>query len=650
LAEKAHLRSLQFFRRNSFQKSQTVGTGRTLVFLDGHSKRLQKKIGSLGLGGDSLLILCRDENTYLAFKKTPYPVFFLPELLSSEDIESTDRECLDFIQAVFFPDEEDKDPFLYKGIRLGYIIEHYLVPIFMRVFRDVLLALKAARHFEHDRMIVASSEDFPEAARAAFRGGGMAFQSWSWGRPGRFFYVMRRFLAGMKNQWRAMPARDLIIEPFQNLIVIMGSFLWKQGMLLKGKPALAGYAKKWLFFSAEQHTCDIYEKMAGKPGWGFLKCGTFLRMRRTRLRKLSPLEGSFRPFMAGRVFAAFNHFLGVWFGLSGDDSFRARFKFLGVNYWPLVRRLIKYNVLISMPRHFLNYLVAEGAFRDHPRGILIIGADQPPYYRALVLAARQTGVKSMVIQHGVQAGINGHQVIGADIYAGWGQRTVDWFKEYGKKGAAEKVSVTGAPRYDHYAGAGSRDRDEILKGLGLPAGKKLVLVLTEWTQDFSVSSTGMPDIRMVEAAINAAEEIGDICHVVIKPHPSGDVELLRGLTEKKSGKVSLVEGHLDELLFAADLCVSFYSTCVLEAMFFETPSIVFDSSDSVEYVPYVSMGAALGAKNREEMTRAMRALLFNLSRRAEIIAGQKRFIEYTAYKMDGKSAERVSMLIERLLN
>ena len=373
-------------------------------------------------------------------------------------------------------------------------------------------------------------------------------------------------------------------------------------------------------------------------------------MRRTRLRGIGSLEGSFRPGMAIRAFFAFLHFLSVWFVLSKDESFRDRFKFQEVNYWQLIKQLVKYNVLVSMPRHFLNYIMAQRSFRDHPKGMLIIGSDQPPYNRALVFAARQAGVKSMVIQHGMQGGINGHRAIDSDFYAGWGQRTIDWFKEHGEKGAAEKVLIAGAPRYDRYARADGKDRNEILKKLGLPEGKKLVLVLTEWVNDFSVSATGMLDIRMAEVAINAAEKIGEQCHVIIKPHPSGDLEQLRRLLAmKKCRNVSLVEGHLEELLFAVHLCVSAYSTCVLEAMFFETPSIVFDPSGSVEYVPYVSMGAALGAKNQEEMALAMEILLFNPLQRRGIIANQKRFIEYTAYKIDGKSTERVSELVERLL-
>ncbi|MDA8171760.1 MAG: CDP-glycerol glycerophosphotransferase family protein [Nitrospiraceae bacterium] len=612
---------------------------KTLVFLDGNSRRLQKKIESLGLGEGSLLVLCRDEDAYLAFRETPYPVFFLPELLSNEDAECADKECLDFIKSTFYPDEIEKDPFLYKGVRMGYVIEHYLIPIFMRVYRDMLLALKTAEHFEHDRIIVAGPEDFSRAARAAFRQRGIAFESWSGGKPERLFYVIRRFLAGRKNLWQAMPARELIFESLQNLLV-----------LFERKPAPKKDAKKWLFFSAEQHTVDIYEKMAGRPGWGFMKCGPFLRMRKTRLKEVSPLEGSFRLRMAPSACAAFLHFLGVWFGRSADKSFRGRFEFKEVNFWPRVRRLVKYHVLISMPRHFLNCEIAGRAFSKNPRGLLIVGADQPPYYRALVLAARQTGVKSMVIQHGMQGGINGHRAIDADFYAGWGQRTVDWFKKCGPPGAAEKVRVTGAPRYDQYAQAGSRDRQEIFRALGLPAGKKLILVLTEWVQDFTVSASGMRDIHMVETAIDAAGTLGDKCHLVIKPHPSGDIRQMRRLIEKgKYENVSLIEGHLEELLFCADLCVSAYSTCILEAMFFQTPSIVFDRSGHIEYIPYVSMGAALGARDRQEMAEAMTALLFNASRRAEIIAARKKFIEYAAYKIDGESAERVSSLIENIL-
>ena len=619
---------------------------RTLVFLDGRSKRLLEKIASLGLSGDSLLLLCRDENTYLACRGTPYPVFFLPDLLSPEDVDNTDRQCLDFIKATFCPGQAEKDPFFYKGVRMGYVIEHYLVPIFMRVYRDTLLVLKAQGHFEHDRIIVAGPGDFSEAARAALSARGIGFESWSGGRLERLFYVTRRFLEGRKSLWRAMPARDLLFEPLQDLLV-----------LLERKPAPAenAFSGKWLFFSAEQHTMDIYEEMARRPGWGFMKCGTYLRMRRTRLGKISPLEGGFRPWMAMAFLAGFLHFSGVWSVLCRDKSFRGGFRFREVDFWPRVRRLVKCHVLISMPVLALVLRAAARGFSLHPGGLLLIGADQPPYYRALVFSARQSGVKSMVIQHGMQAGINGHRAIDADFYAGWGQRTVDWFKKNGLNDAAGKVRVTGAPRYDRYSRMEKTDRGEILKKLGLPADKKIFLVLTEWAQDFTVFASGMRDIRMVETAVEAARGLGNECHVVLKPHPSGDIGLLRRLLEnKKYENVSLIEGHLEELIMAADLCVSAYSTCILEAMFFETPSIVFDPSGpggpDAECVPYAGMGAALKAKDLEEMASGMKALLFDPSLRAKIIAGQKGFIEYAAHGIDGKSAMRVSTLMESLVD
>ena len=623
--------------------------GRALIFLDQYSIAIQNKIKSLDLLTDSFLILCVDESVYLAYRDTAYPVFFLPELLSKEDVENTDRECLNFIKETFYPDEKEKDLFLYKGVRMGYVIEFYLIPRFMKIFRDILLVLKAVEHFEHDRIIVAGPEEFPRTARMAFCERKLTFESWlgkKQNMPVRLLRRISKFLLAVRNLWKARPAADPLIEPIMNLLLLLESFFW--GRFKKRGQKEAPF-KKWFFFIPDRNTLEIYKQMAGKPGWGFVRCGVFLGRRKNPLKEITPLEGIVSPVMTIPALNDFLHFLRSWIKFNRHKHFRNGFEFMGVNYWQLVKGFLKYKIIFDMPRQFFNYQLAKKAFKSYPHGILLVYADQPPYSRALVLAARQSNVKSMVLQHGIQAGINGHQAIDADFYAGWGQRTIDWFKKSGEQGTAEKVYITGAPRYDHFAGKKSLNREEILKRLELPQDKKIILAFTEWMQGFSTSSTWMQDIWLVEAVINAELLIAGNCHVVIKPHPAGDADTLRAVIEKMSSRnVSLIEGHLEDLMFIADLCVSAYSSCILEAMFFEKPSVVFDHSGYFEWVPYVSMGAALGAKNQEEMAKAMEDLLFDPLRRAEIIAGQKRFIEYAAYKTDGRSAKRVAMLIDRM--
>ncbi|MDA8090430.1 MAG: hypothetical protein M0Z61_09460, partial [Nitrospiraceae bacterium] len=351
--------------------------GRTLIFLDQYSIAIQNKIKSLALRTDSFLILCVDESVYLAYRDTAYPVFFLPELLSKEDVENTDRECLNFIKETFYPDEKEKDLFLYKGVRMGYVIEFYLIPRFMKIFRDILLVLKAVEHFEHDRIIVAGPEEFPRTARMAFCERKLTFESWlgkKQNMPVRLLRRISKFLLAMRNLWKARPAKDPLIEPIMKLLLYIESYFWGRFKKRVQKKALV---EKWIFFIPDRNTNEIYEQMAGKPGWGFVRCGIYLGRRKTSLKEIPPLENIVSPAMALKAFRFFSHFFYVWNAFGRNRPFRKRFESMGIDYWPLVKGFLKYKIIFDMPRQFFNYQLAKKAFKSYPHGILLVYADQP---------------------------------------------------------------------------------------------------------------------------------------------------------------------------------------------------------------------------------------------------------------------------------
>jgi hypothetical protein len=359
--------------------------------------------------------------------------------------------------------------------------------------------------------------------------------------------------------------------------------------------------------------------------------------------------------MAVNTMKAFVHFLFTWSRLRKDESFKRKFEFCGINYWDSISRLIKYTMLISFPRFFLDYLIAVEAFSSHPRSVCIVSDDRVPYYKNLVYAAGRCGVKSIVIQHGILAGINGTNAINADFYAAWGSRAIDWFSTNWDSKASDKIFITGAPRYDEYAAPKDLNKRKIAHELKLPHDKKIILVFPAWSGDFSVLSTNMRDLSMIDAILSALTRLGieEKCQVIIKPHPGGDVDLLRKFFKSRdivSQYITIIEGHLEELYFVADICVSAYSSCILEAMFFEKPSVVFDDLSIREAVPYVSRGAALGASNAEEMAISIETLLFNPEATKKIIDNQKQYIEYEAYRLDGKATERVVTLLEKIIS
>jgi hypothetical protein len=625
----------------------------TLIFIDEYSKRLRNELDSLCIKKDSTLFCSPNVKTLLSLQAESFQVFPLDETLTKEDIEDTTQQCLDFIHSTFVT--ENSSPFLYKGIPMGYLISYYLIPYFMRLFRNILYIQKTENQFKHGRTIIIGTGDFAETARMVLQQQGVPYISRADCKMNRFAAAVKRFWEGRKNLWVATPLREFLVEPLQNYLLILESFPRAIRRLFLRQTGTENPSKKYLIFSADHHTFGVYNNLKKNNQWDFIVCGNYYRFRKKLLAKTSPFEEGFEMSMFIRAVSTHKHFRLLWTTLDSNQDFKRRFEFRGVNYWSRAKKLIKYNVLITFPRLFLDYLIAINTFKQYPRSVLFVFDDQPPFYKTLIYAARVCGVKSIIMQHGVLAGIIGRDNIHADFYAAWGPRAIDWYTAHSTPDSVAKIHITGAPRYDSYVAHGALNKREILKSLNLPQDRKLILIFTEWAQDYSIKPTYIRDIYMCDAVIDAIGNVDLIeqCHVIIKPHPTGDIDLVNQYYRVKKDifpHITIITDHLTELLFAADICVGTYSSCILEAMFFEKPSIVFDHLPIKEGVPFVSRGAALGASNKEEMAVAIKRLLFDKTTVRTIVDNQKKYIEYAIYKFDGKSTERVSSLIENIIS
>ncbi len=92
--------------------------------------------------------------------------------------------------------------------------------------------------------------------------------------------------------------------------------------------------------------------------------------------------------------------------------------------------------------------------------------------------------------------------------------------------------------------------------------------------------------------------MGEDCELLVKIHPLERSSWLRSFIQelqKTYPFLRIVDTNIQALLCASDICVCGYSTAVLEAMFFNTPSIIFAPRPHPEHIPFVSMGAALDA-------------------------------------------------------
>jgi CDP-glycerol glycerophosphotransferase (TagB/SpsB family) len=216
--------------------------------------------------------------------------------------------------------------------------------------------------------------------------------------------------------------------------------------------------------------------------------------------------------------------------------------------------------------------------------------------------------------------------------------------------------IVGCPRYDlEFGRYSAEDRDAVKQRLGFGREEKVVLILPTAGLPWSIGCTRMDDFLMIDSAIEALKVLGleDEVKIAVKFHPRHGRHVYQSFCEsrrEKFGALMSFSRNLHELYIAADICISGYSTTVLEAMLYGKPSIVFDRYYKKEVIPYVGMGAAVGASDAGEMASAIGELINDPDAHLRLKANHERFIRYSLYRLDGKATERTCDFIRGLLS
>ena len=213
-------------------------------------------------------------------------------------------------------------------------------------------------------------------------------------------------------------------------------------------------------------------------------------------------------------------------------------------------------------------------------------------------------------------------------------------------GAAEKVFVTGLPRYDVLHDAKDLySKSKFLNRFGLQHGQKIVL----WCTQCHVFSDEENRINL-EAMLGALKRLKSVT-LIIKQHPAEDqkyTELIKRYIDDCSVSAMILPKDSDiyELLYVCDLMVTRHSTTTMEAIALNKPVIILNLSGNPDPVEYVEEGVAIGVYVTEDLKSGIERLLENDS---ELEANRERYIERYLYKIDGKATERVMDLLKDIL-
>lgn len=300
--------------------------------------------------------------------------------------------------------------------------------------------------------------------------------------------------------------------------------------------------------------------------------------------------------------------------------------------------------------------------RKRPKAILIYNEAGALRYPAVV-AAKKLGIPVIAIQHGIiyeghpyyfhiPANIAGEgdyiNFVLPDKTCVYGNYEKNLLKTYGSF-PAEKIVVTGAPRYDSLFKKISKQNDDVFRRYRIPRGKKYLLWATQ-THDKIMSSSG-ENIVNAEAVFSQMSSM-EGWYLIIKLHPGEDqkAKLYRKMSKKYGLKVTIIgrDADLYDILKVVDAVIIKNSTVGMEAIFAGKPVLLLNIVKSHSLMTYTDYGFDLIVERAEDIK--------NILNRLNDKEFQKEFQKKREYFMHercanvGKATESVCEIVERAIN
>jgi hypothetical protein len=313
--------------------------------------------------------------------------------------------------------------------------------------------------------------------------------------------------------------------------------------------------------------------------------------------------------------------------------------------------------------HLLEYArILEGAremIKTEKPSAIAMTYETGAYAKAVIVAAQETGVPTLGIQHGFispdsveymhrRTAVTRSQD-GCPIptrTAVGGTYTAQLLTELSSY-PSESVVVTGYPRHDDLVflkshGLGHQ-KNELLERLGLDASKKTIMIASGgfhskygWSREY--------DLEILSSMLDMVSCRDDL-QMVVRLHPMEDGRIQAEITRQRRGAAAIVRGERNDLLWASDLFVTVNSSTALDAMILGKPVFMLNLVD--ENVPTIDLGDAATKCKIEDLRTHIEAAVYDagaVSPRS-VVEGQ---LEKHANTVDGNASNRVARLLDEM--
>lgn len=339
-----------------------------------------------------------------------------------------------------------------------------------------------------------------------------------------------------------------------------------------------------------------------------------------------------------------------WLALSKEEDFKKIFTYQNISIWKLVNQRLSTFFSESLPRIITNIDRLETLLKARKIRLAVLRNDVRELEKTIILTLRLAKIPSLVIQHGILAECNGHNILLADKFAAWGNASVDWYVKFNNP--RERFIITGNPRFDILTDWRPKfSKKQLCQRLNLDEDKGIILLVPQQINKFSSFWTDDLFLTMTDKILSAMEQFPDK-QLIIKVDPYEELAGYKQRLAKNSHKNCAVVKDIDiyTLIFLSELIVTMDSTVGLEAMVFDKPLIVVNLTKRKDRVPYAEKEAAVGIYQDANLASAIKKALTDEKTILQLNNGRKRFIKEYAYVVDGKAGERIAQLIQDYLN
>jgi len=326
--------------------------------------------------------------------------------------------------------------------------------------------------------------------------------------------------------------------------------------------------------------------------------------------------------------------------------------------WKMIQKDLKkglgenYKDIIEVLRYYMNtrkkYLdmirdieLLNEMYDQEKNKMIILAEELNPLSRVAIIIAKKKKIKTFVIQHGTVLGDAIFKEVLADKTIVSGNREKNFLISMGTN--PKKISAIGQPRFDKIK---QKTKEEACKEIGLDSEKKVIVFAAQYL----VGGQEIPIKNGLEEFLETIKKIPDKKNFefIIKPHPNMDKKEL--YKKVKSTNVKIIENvELYSLLSACDILITSSSMVAIETVLLNRPVITIEIGGRYNLTNYEEDGVGISIYEKDHLVESINKILYNQEFKEKFKKSRKKFIKDFAYKLDGKTAERIANLINNLL-